>query len=307
GHGVANRTKRGHLLRDHFLHAVREFLALEILGDLPQRFRGGISADEVDLEPRDPEFLLHHLGHVIDRAMAHDRVELHDVRPAYLVVTYIAAQRSDDLDAAFLEQRVDFPGIAADVVLAQDIDCKLGVVGRVIASNHVFEHAVVGDVVAGGLADPFVTFATESEDVDAKFLLHFPRHGMDIVADQSDRAGGVDRNRLWLEDLVGFLDRRLELLFAAENDLLLHHIRGHGVLEVIRFSLGGAHQIAATQPGIEAAANRAVGDVEDVVNGADDHAAAAGVSAAPLRDNAGDGPAVGPDFRDFLRIVDERL
>ena len=39
-----------------------------------------------------------------------------------------------------------------------------------------------GDVMARGLAHTLVTFATESEDVDAEFLFHFARDGMDIIA-----------------------------------------------------------------------------------------------------------------------------
>ena len=67
--------------------------------------------------------------------------------------------------------------------------CELGLVGRVVQADDVFEHAVVGDVMAGGLADPLVAFATEGQDVDAKLLLHLARDGMDVVADQADRAG----------------------------------------------------------------------------------------------------------------------
>ena len=42
----------------------------------------------------------------------------------------------------------------------------------------------------------FVTFATESEDIDAELLLHLARDGMNVITDQSHRAGRIDRNRL---------------------------------------------------------------------------------------------------------------
>ena len=76
---LAHRPQRQHFLRDDFLDAVRELLAVEEFGDLAQRFRRGLRADEIHLDPRNAELLLHHLRDVIDRAMAHHAVELDGV------------------------------------------------------------------------------------------------------------------------------------------------------------------------------------------------------------------------------------
>ena len=51
----------------------------------------------------------------------------------------------------------------------------------------------------------------------------------------------------------------------------------------------GVGLVAAGEPGVEAAADRAVGDVDDVPGGTEDHALAAGVGAAALGDDARDG------------------
>ena len=64
----------------------------------------------------------------------------------------------------------------------------------------MLEDAVVGDVVAGRLAHALVALATEGEDVDAQLFLHLPGHGVDVVADEADRAGGEDADGLGLEE-----------------------------------------------------------------------------------------------------------
>ena len=122
------------------------------------------------------------------------------------------------MDAALAQQRVNFPSVAADVVFPEDVHVELGHVRLVVQADDVFEHAVVGDVVAGGLAHPFVALATERHDVDAQFLLHLPRHRMDVVADEADRTGGENGNRLGLENLVRLADGLLNF-FSPPNTI----------------------------------------------------------------------------------------
>ena len=68
-------------------------------------------------------------------------------------------------------------------------------------------------------------------------------------------------------------------------------------MKLSRPVVGGVGLVAAGQPGVEAAADRAVGDVDDVAGRAQDHALAAGIGAAALGDDAGDGADVGHDLR----------
>ncbi len=92
------------------------------------------------------------------------------------------------------------------------------------------EDAVVGDVVAGRLAHALVALATEAKDVDPQLFLHLPGHGVHVVADEAHRAGGEDADGLGLEDVIGLLHRLLQLLLAAEDDLLILHVRGKAVV-----------------------------------------------------------------------------
>ena len=159
---------------------------------------------------------------------------------------------------------------------------------RVVAADDVLEQAVVGDVVAGRLAHAAVALATEGEDVDAELLLHFAGHGVDVVADQPHGAGRKDGDRLGMEDVVGLLDRLPQPLHAAEDDVLLLHVGGEAVGNEVVVLVGGRLRlVAARQPGVEPAADRPVGDVDDVAGGAEHHAFAAGVGASALRDDAG--------------------
>ena len=122
-----------------------------------------------------------------------------------------------------------------------------------------------------------------------------------------DRAGGKYRDGLGFENVVGLPDRLSELFLAAENDLVLLHVGVHAVLHVIDLAGFGPGQVAAGHPGVKAAADRAVGDLEQIVNRPHDHTAATGVSAAALGDDAGDGARVGRDFGRRFRIVGENL
>ena len=62
---------------------------------------------------------------------------------------------------------------------------------------------------------------------------------MNVVADEADRAGGENGNRLGLENVVSLADRLRQLLFAAENDLVLLHVGVHAVLQVIGLAPSG--------------------------------------------------------------------
>ncbi len=89
------------------------------------------------------------------------------------------------------------------------------------------------DVMAGGLAHAFVALTTEPEDVDPQLFLHLPGHGVDVVADQAHRAGGEDADGLGLEGVISFLNRLAQLFFAAEDDLLVLHVRGKAVVHKV--------------------------------------------------------------------------
>ena len=130
---VPRRLDLRHLLGDDLLDPVDQLLVAEVLGDLAQRLGGGLGADEVHLDPGDAVLRLQHVGHVVDRAVAHDAVQVGLVGRGELVVGRVAGKGGDIGDPALLEDPVDLEAVAADVVLAQQVDLELvGLVGHPI-------------------------------------------------------------------------------------------------------------------------------------------------------------------------------
>ena len=240
-------------------------LILEVSGDFPQRFGRAAGADEVHLEPRHAEPLLDHVGHVIDRAVAHHAIQVGHVGVLELLHRRVAAERGHQIDPAPLEQVLEHEGVAADVVLAQQADVELARRRRIVQPDHVLEQAVVGDMMARRLAYAAVSLATEGEDVDAELLLHFPRDGVNVVADQADGASGKDGDGLGMKNVEGLLDGRAQPLHAAKDDVLFLHVRREAIgHEVVVFGGRRPGLVAPREPGVEAAADRAVRDVDDV-------------------------------------------
>ncbi len=227
-----------------------------------------------------------------------------------LVVGRVAGEGRDAGDAAFLEDPVDLEAVAADVVLAQQVDLVFAGLGRIVFADDMAEHLVVGDMMAGRLGDALVAFAGEGVDVAvAELFLHVRGDGVDIVTDQPHRAGGEDGDGFGMEEVVGLLDRRRQFLLAAEDDVLLLHVGGEAVGHVVFAVRPGVGLVTAGQPGVEAAADGAVHQVDDIAGRAHDHALAAGVGAAAHGDDPRDGPHVGGEFRGFVlqRLVDHDL
>ena len=288
-----------------------QFRVFKIVGDLAERFCRRFGPDEIDLDPRNPVLGLHHFRHIVDGPVAHDGVEIRGMGVGKLVVRGIAAEGGDNGDAAVIQDAVDFKGIAAYVVFAEQVDLVFAFFDVVIEAHDVRENAVVGNVVPRGLADALVALATEPENIDPELFLHLSRHRVHVVADKSHRASGEDADGLGFEQIVGFLDGRPELLLASEHDVFFLHVRGKAVRHKVfigrpvRTSL-----IAPREPAIEAATDRTVGNVHYVAGGPQDNALAACVGAAALGDDAGNGAGVGADFRHFLafaHLVDDNL
>ncbi len=134
---------------------------------------------------------------------------------------------------------------------------------------------------------------------------------MHVITNEAHRAGRKDGDRLGLEIVVGFLDGLFELLFTAENNLLILHVRGKAIGHVIlAVAAVGVRLIAACQPAVEPASDRSVGDVDDVPRRPQDDPFTAGIAAAALADEPGHGAHVGTDHRNvaFRRnLIDDDL
>ena len=210
----------------------------------------------------------------------------------------VAGPLGNDAQAHFLEDDAGCPGIATDVVVADDGDVVGGgFEGDAVALvEHPVTDRVVGDVVAEGLRNAAEAFAAHRHDglADGGGTLLGDR--LDVVADQADRALGLDRNALvQREEQFDFVDQLGQLLVAAEDDVLLLEIGGE-VHRAEGVDAGGADVVVtATGAGILAAADGAVRDVDHVLDRTPDHALGTGVGTTANGHDAGQGLAVGSD------------
>ncbi|MPN29060.1 hypothetical protein SDC9_176508 [bioreactor metagenome] len=165
--------------------------------------------------------------------------------------------------------------------------------------------------MAKRLRDAAEAFATHRHHLLADLGRLFLGDCLDVVADEADRALGLDRDRLGeREERFDLVDQFGELLVAAEDDVLLLEVRGeHHVAE--RIDPGDARVVvAATATRVLAATDRPVRDVDDVLERAPHHALRAGIGTATLRHDAGDRLAVRGDAllgRFQLLVVDHQV
>ena len=210
----------------------------------------------------------------------------------------IAAEGGDDFNPAGIQNPVDFKPVAADVVFPQKVDFVFPFLNGVVQADHILEKTVVGHMMSRGLADALVSLATESENGNAQFLLHFPGYGMDVVSDQAHGTGGKHGNHLGFKSIVGLLNSGSQLLFTAEDDLPLLHVGrktiGHEIVVIRRG--GRIRLVAPGEPGVKPAPDGTVGQIDNIAGGPHHHSLAPGVTTAPLADDAGDGSHIGLNF-----------
>ena len=180
-----------------------------------------------------------------------------------------------------LEQGLRRPGVAADVVLADQGDVVRRLRVRELARlDDVVTDGVVGDVVAERLGDAPETLAAAGDDGEVQLLRHVLRDGVDVVADQPHRALGEDRDPLGeREELLRLLQERRELLVAAVDDVLLLEV-GRELHGEVGDAGDAGHEVAARPPRVPAAADRTVGDVDHVADRTPDDPLGARIGAA---------------------------
>ena len=290
---VHHGLHQGFVLGDHLFGPGLDGL-VEVAGDFAQALLDHGGAEEVVLHPWNTVLLFHVPADVVHRAVAMQHIELGFGRILDLGDGAVTGPLRDDAQTHFLEQNTAGPGITTDVVVADDGHVvggghKSGMLVGVGLVEHPVANRVIGQVVAERLADAAETFAAHRDDGMAFELLAFLlRHRFDVVANQADGAFRLDGNTLVQgKQLLNFIDDLVELLVAAEDDVLLLKIGGelHGHKGV---DTGGSDVIVAPcGPRILAAADGAVADVDHVLDGTPDHAFGAGVSAAANGHDAG--------------------
>jgi len=197
-----------------------------------------------------------------------------------------------------LQNPLHFPGVPANVILAENID---GVLGwhSVTCTNDMAHQAIVGNMMAARLAYSLITLAAEGHHLAPVHLLGLSCHRMDIVTDKSHRAGGTDHDSVGIKYLHHFLDGLLQLLFTAKDNIRLLHVGGEAVFYKVLCLLIPSGLVAPGTPGIEAAADGAVGNDGRVLDGPQHHSLAPGVAAAAVGHDAGNGARIGR----YLMIV----
>src|SRR5271166_332968 len=292
-HGLHERL----VLRDDAFGALLDSI-VEVARDAPQRFLDLTWAEEVVFDPGNPVFLFHVARNVVHRSIAMQHVELGLGRRLELGDAAVAGPLCDHAQAHFLEQNARGPGVSADVVVADDRD----VVGRLLECRglpvelleDVVPDRIVGDMMAKGLGDAAESFAAYRHDRLAVFLRLRLRDCLDVVADEADRAFGLNRNALIeRKQQLNLIHDLVQLLVAAKHDVVFLEVgrelhRDEGV------DAGRADVIVAPRtPGILAASHGAVADMDHVLDRAPDDAFGSGVGAAADRHDAGNRLDVG--------------
>ena len=227
-----------------------------------------------------------------------DQVQLDRVGGGNLLQLAVTGPDRLDVQADLFQQRLGRPDVAADVVVADQGDVVRALrFGELAGADDIVADRVVGDMMAERLGHAAKALAVAGDDRDIQILGGLLGHRVDIVADQTDRTFGQDRDPLGQrEQIMCLLQQDLELLVAAVDDVLFLEIGGE--LHRKAGNTGdAAHQVAARTPGVPAAADRAVGDVHHVADRPPDNTFGAGIGAAAGAHDTGNGLLVGLDSR----------
>ena len=123
-----------------------------------------------------------------------DQVELHLTGSGDLFDFAIAGPDALDVKADFFEDRCGCPDITADVVVTNQGDIVgTGRFNEFALADDIIADRIVGDMVAKGLADTTKTFTVTGDDKLAQLFFHLFSDGIDVIANQPDRALGKHR------------------------------------------------------------------------------------------------------------------
>ncbi len=212
----------------------------------------------------------------------------------------IAGERRAYRVADLVEESLDLPGISADVVLAEYVEDVFPVRFLGAGSDDAFHNLVVGDVVAGRLADPLIALAVVMDHRNTVPLLRRFCNGGQIVADESDRTRRADVDGPRVEDRHDLVDHLRKFLLAPKDDVALLHVgrEAHRRVDLLgRSFLVDPCFVPPCPPAVVRAPDRAVGDREHILDRSDDHALASGVAASALRYDPGNRPGICLDLR----------
>ena len=189
--------------------------------------------------------------------------------------------------ADLFQHPLNFPTIAADVVFTEQIDRKwFGCFFFARIANDLVHQNIVGDMMAGRLTDSFVPLTVERHHLDAVPFFGGFGYRLDIIANQTDRAGSGNRNRFGVEYFHHFINRGRQFFFAAKHDIAFLHIGRKTIVEKIISRVRCFRFVAPGSPGIIAATYRAMHDMDHILERPEHNAFTAGISTAAVGDDS---------------------
>ena len=142
------------------------------------------------------------------------------------VIAGVAGDAGVQIDAQRIEQRLDLPKFAGEIIFAENIDAVGRHRLRLVRADHVVEQRLPSQLVA----EVFRTHETRCVHRNAgraELLAGMAADGIDIVTDQRGHTGGVDEHggRAVFGDR--FLDGAIQPLLArTHDDIHLRHVGG---------------------------------------------------------------------------------
>ena len=277
-----------HLRLDDRFRALHDCRILEEAGDVVERLGHVLDAEVGNAQRRDTVFFLHHVGQPHGRAGALDHVQGRAVGAPDVGHPAVAGDVGHHLDAHLPVVVADHPDLAGQVEVAEDIERILGDSSGVAGADEAKE-GVTGGLVAGPLV-ALEPFGLDRDHRDAVLGLDLPADRLQVVADDADDAGRVDKGRLGCMPFDQLAQGGEQLLLAAEDDVTLLQVGGEG--QPVQFRAG--RQRAADVPGVDRAADGPVHQVDRIGDRVEHHPRAA-EHAGPLADRAGQAVLVADD------------
>ena len=174
-------------------------------------------------------FLLHMAGDIVHRTVAVDEVKLNEWGVLHLHQGAVAGPLRHYAQPHLFQQNARGPGVAADVVIANDGNIIRGAGKRLPFAivQHPVAHHVVGNMVSQRLRYAAKAFAAHRDHRFIQRLAAGVGHGADVIADQAHRALRLDGDPFGQrEQQLHLFDQFGQLFIAAENNIALLKIRG---------------------------------------------------------------------------------
>jgi len=202
-------------------------------------------------------------------------------------VRSIAGEQVQHLNATAFEDAVFFPTIAADVVFAENIDCKFCFWFFIACAYNIAHKPVVSYVMTTRLRNTFVAFAGITNSGYAVFGFGSPCYCLHIIANKTYGASGAYHNALWAEQCHSFFNGLFQFFLTAKHNIGFLHIGGKTIWNKVFICIFiGFCFVSPCAPTIKAAANRPVSDNQHIFERTNHNAFTTGIATTTCRHHA---------------------